>query len=329
MEYVKLGNSELNVSRICLGCMGFGNPKSGMHSWTLDEEHSREIIKRALELGVNFFDTAAGYQGGTSEQFLGRALKDFAKRDEVVVATKFFPRSKEEIESGISAKTHIARLLDKSLQNLGMDYVDLYIYHWWDYNTPIEEVMEALNDAVKSGKVRAIGISNCFAWQIAKANYIAEKNGWSKFVSVQGHYNLLFREEEREMIPYCREEGIALTPYSPLASGRLVKSRTETSKRLLEDTYAKSKYDATKEQDSIIIDRVAELAEKKGLTKTQIAIGWLLSKVTAPIVGATKMHHIEDAVDAVGVTLSDSEIAYLEEPYIPHKLVGVMSQNHV
>ena len=188
MEYTKLGNSDLNVSRICMGCMGFGNAKSGMHSWTVDEEHSREILKRGLELGVNFFDTAAGYQGGTSEQYLGRALRDFAKRDEVVVATKFFPRSAEEIANGVSGKEHILGLLDRSLTNLGMDYIDLYICHMWDYHTPIEEVMETLNTAVTSGKVRAIGISNCFAWQLAKANYIADKNSWPKFVSIQGHY---------------------------------------------------------------------------------------------------------------------------------------------
>ena len=264
MEYTKLGNSDLNVSRICMGCMGFGNAKSGMHSWTVDEEHSREILKRGLELGVNFFDTAAGYQGGTSEQYLGRALRDFAKRDEVVVATKFFPRSAEEIANGVSGKEHILGLLDRSLTNLGMDYIDLYICHMWDYHTPIEEVMETLNTAVTSGKVRAIGISNCFAWQLAKANYIADKNSWAKFVSIQGHYNLLFREEEREMVPFCKDQNIALTPYSPLASGRLAKKPSELSKRLQEDTYAKGKYDATKEKDAIIIDRVGELAKKKG-----------------------------------------------------------------
>ena len=327
MEYTKLGNSDLNVSRICMGCMGFGNAKSGMHSWTVDEEHSREILKRGLELGVNFFDTAAGYQGGTSEQYLGRALRDFAKRDEVVVATKFFPRSAEEIANGVSGKEHILGLLDRSLTNLGMDYIDLYICHMWDYHTPIEEVMEALNTAVTSGKVRAIGISNCFAWQLAKANYIADKNGWVKFVSIQGHYNLLFREEEREMVPFCKDQNIALTPYSPLASGRLAKKPSELSKRLQEDTYAKGKYDATKEKDAILIDRVGELAKKKGLTRIQISLGWLLTKVTAPVVGATKVSHIEEGVKAIGVQLTPDEIAYLEEPYVPHALVGVMREN--
>ena len=280
-----------------------------------------------LELGINFFDTAIGYQSGTSEQYLGRALNDFAKRDEVVVATKFFPRSPQEIADGVSGKDHILGLLDRSLTNLGMDYVDLYICHMWDYHTPVEEMMEALNSAVVAGKVRAIGISNCFAWQLAKANYIADKNGWAKFVSIQGHYNLLFREEEREMVPFCKDQNIALTPYSPLASGRLAKKPSELSKRLQEDTYAKGKYDATKEKDAIIIDRVGELAKKKGLTRIQISLGWLLTKVTAPVVGATKVSHIEEGVKAIGVQLTPDETAYLEEPYVPHALVGVMREN--
>ena len=223
MRYTKLGKSDLNVSRICMGCMGFGDAQNGQHSWTIDEAHSREIIKRGLELGVNFFDTAIGYQSGTSEQYVGRALRDFAKRDEVVVATKFLPRTNEEIEAGISGQEHIRRMLDKSLQNLGMDHVDLYIYHMWDHQTPLYDIMEGLNNAVKAGKARYIGISNCFAWQLAKANALAEKEGFTKFVSVQGHYNLIFREEEREMAPYCREENIAMTPYSALAGGRDVK----------------------------------------------------------------------------------------------------------
>lgn len=326
MEYRKLGKSDLNVSRICLGCMGFGDAASGMHSWTLDEEHSRKIIKHALDKGINFFDTALGYQGGSSERFVGKAIRDFAKRDEVVVATKFMPRSPEEISNDISMREHILKSLDTSLGNLQMEYIDLYIYHMWDNNSQVEEVMETLDEIVKSGKARYIGISNCFAWQLARANYIAEKNGWSKFISIQGHYNLLFREEEREMVPFCREEGIALTPYSPLASGRLVKASGETSKRLEEDSFAKGKYDATAEQDRIIVERVAELAEKKGMTKTQIALGWLLSKADAPLVGATKEKYIDDAVDAVTVKLCEDEIRYLEEPYIPHKLTGVMER---
>ena len=328
MEYVKLGKTDIEVSRICLGCMGFGDAASGQHSWTLGEEDSRAIIKRALELGVNFFDTAIAYQGGSSERFLGKAMRDMARRDEVVIATKFLPRTPDEIEKGVSGQEHVANMLDKSLSNLGMDYVDLYIYHMWDYHTPMEEIMEGLHNAVQAGKARAIGIANCYAWQLAKANALAERNGWSRFVSVQGHYNLLFREEEREMAPLCKADVIAMTPYSPLASGRLVKPRNETSKRLEEDSYAKGKYDATAAQDAVIIDRVAELAEKRGLTRTQVALGWLLSKVTSPVVGATKLRHIEEAAGAVGVQLSDAEKAYLEEMYLPHKLVGVMKENH-
>ena len=327
MEYVKLGNSDLNVSRICLGCMGFGEAAAGQHRWTLDEESSNEIIKAALENGINFFDTAMSYQGGTSEMFVGRVLRDFARREDVVLATKFEPRTDEEIANDVTGQQHVKNCLDASLKRLGMDYVDLYICHMWDYHTPIEEVMETLNTAVTSGKVRAIGISNCFAWQLAKANYIADKNGWAKFVSIQGHYNLLFREEEREMVPFCKDQNIALTPYSPLASGRLAKKPSELSKRLQEDTYAKGKYDAMKEKDAIIIDRVGELAKKKGLTRIQISLGWLLTKVTAPVVGATKVSHIEEGVKAIGVQLTSDEIAYLEEPYVPHALVGVMREN--
>ncbi|URZ16416.1 aldo/keto reductase [Clostridium felsineum] len=328
MKYTKLGKTDLNVSRLCLGTMGFGASDIGQHTWTLDEVKSKKIIKRAIDLGINFIDTAIGYSNGTSEQYIGRAIKEYAKREDIVLATKFFPRTQDEIANNVSGKEHINKLLNESLRNLATDYIDLYIYHFWDYKTPIEEIMEALNEAVKAGKVRHIGISNCFAWQIAKANYISKLNGWAEFVSIQGHYNLLFREEEREMIPYCNEENIAITPYSPLASGRLVKTPTEMSKRLVEDTYARGKYDSTAEKDSIIIDRVAKLAEKKGLTRIQIALGWLLTKVTAPVVGATKISHIEEAVKAVLVKLNEEEIAYLEEAYVPHKLVGLMSNNN-
>lgn len=327
MEYTKLGNSDLTISRICMGCMGFGEAGNGQHSWTVDEEDSRKIIKKGLELGINFFDTAIAYQSGTSEQYLGRAIRDFANRDDVVIATKFLPRTNEEIEAGISGQKHIEKMLDKSLQNLGMNYVDLYIYHMWDYNTPLYDIMEGLNHAVKSGKTRYIGISNCFAYQLAKANAIAEKYGFTKFVSVQGHYNLIFREEEREMAKFCLEENIAMTPYSPLAGGRLAKRPGETSKRLLEDSYAHLKYDATAEQDGIIIDRVAQLADKYGVSMTEISLSWLLTKVSAPVVGTTKLHHIEDAAKAVNLTLTADELAFLEEPYLPHTLVGVMAQN--
>ncbi len=245
-----------------MGCMGFGDAKNGQHSWTLDEEHSRQIIKRGLELGVNFYDTAIAYQSGTSEQYVGRALRDYAGRDEVVVATKFLPRTQEEIQEGISGQKHIEKMIDRSLSNLGMDYVDLYIYHMWDYQTPLYDIMDGLNRVVKAGKARYIGISNCFAWQLAKANALAEKEGFARFVSVQGHYNLLFREEEREMAKLCAEDNIAMTPYSALAGGRLSKHPGETSKRLEEDSYAKVKYDGTAKQDRVIIDRAAELADR-------------------------------------------------------------------
>ena len=328
MKYTKLGNSDLNVSRICMGCMGFGNAATGQHSWTIDEEHSREIIRRGLELGVNFFDTAVVYQNGTSEQYVGRALRDFAKRDEVVVATKFLPRTPEEIAEGVTGQKHIEKMIDTSLANLGMDYVDLYIYHMWDWNTPIEDILDGLNRVVKAGKARYIGISNCFAWQLAKANALAEREGWAKFISVQGHYNLIFREEEREMVPYCEEENIALTPYSALAGGRLSrKPGDESTKRAVEDTYGKFKYDATAEQDNLIIARVAEIAEKRGVPMTEVSLAWLLTKVTSPVTGATKLHHIEGAAAAVDLELTEEEIAYLEELYAPHPLAGVMAEN--
>lgn len=327
MKYARLGNSELTVSRICMGCMGFGDANNGQHSWTVDEAHSREIIKRGLELGVNFFDTAIAYQSGTSEKYLGRAIKDFAKRDDMVIATKFLPRTVEEIEQGISGQKHIEKMLDKSLENLDMDYVDLYIYHMWDYATPLYDIMEGLNNVVKAGKARYIGISNCFAYQLMRANALAEKENLAKFVSIQGHYNLIFREEEREMVKLCEEENIAMTPYSALAGGRLSKRPGETSKRLQEDSYARLKYDSTAEQDSVIINRVVELSEKHGISMTEISLAWLLTKVTSPVVGATKLSHIEGAAKAVDLSLSNDEIAYLEEPYIPHRLVGVMSQN--
>ncbi len=272
MQYTKLGNSELNVSRICMGCMGFGDAKNGQHSWTVDEEHSREIIKKGISLGINFFDTAIGYQSGTSEQYLGRTLRDYAKREEVVVATKFLPRTKEDIEKGITGQQHIERMINKSLKNLGMDHVDLYIYHMWDYQTPHYDIMEGLNNVVKAGKARYIGISNCFAWQLAKANALAEKESFAKFISVQGHYNLIFREEEREMAGLCTQDNIAMTPYSALAGGRLSKLPGETSRRLEEDSYAKFKYDATAKQDSVIISRVAGLAGQKGVSMTEISL---------------------------------------------------------
>ena len=327
MQYTKLGHSGLTVSRICMGCMGFGDAAHGQHSWTIDEAHTREIVKRGLELGVNFFDTAIAYQSGTSEQYLGRALGDFAKRDEVVVATKFLPRTNEEIAAGISGQEHIRRSLEKSLQNLGMDHVDLYIYHMWDHQTPLYDIMDGLNQMVKEGKTRYIGISNCFAWQLCRANDLAEREGFAKFVSVQSHYNLIFREEEREMAPFCAQENIAMTPYSALAGGRLSKRPGETSQRLREDGYARLKYDSAAGLDAPILHRVAELADKRGVSMTEVSLAWLLTKVTAPVVGATKLHHIEGAARAVELALTPEECAYLEEPYVPHPLVGVMAQN--
>lgn len=327
MEYIKLGTSELHVSRVCLGCMGLGNAATGQHSWTVDEAASRDIIRRALDAGINFFDTAIAYQNETSEEYLGRALRDFAKRDEVVVATKFLPRTSKEIEDGVTGQRHIEKQLDMSLSHLGMDYVDLYIYHMWDYQTPIHDILDGLARVVKAGKARYIGIANCYAWQLAKANALAEREGFPKFVSVQNHYNLLFREEEREMAPFCEEENIAMTPYSALASGRLSRKPGETTKRLREDSYAKLKYDKAAAEDGKIIDRVAKLAEKYQVTMTEISLAWLLTKVTSPVVGATKASHVDGAANAVKLRLAEEDIAYLEELYTPHPLVGVMAQN--
>lgn len=327
MEYVLLGNSNLSVSRICLGCMGFGDSTIGQHSWTIDESHTREIIRLALDLGVNFFDTAIGYQLGTSEQYVGKALRDMARRDDVVVATKFLPRTAEEIAVGIDGRQHVMNSINLSLEHLGMDHVDLYIYHIWDYKTPAEEILEGMNEVVKAGKARYIGIANAYAYQVAKMNALAEKNGWAKFISVQNHYNLIMREEEREMIPYCREENIAMTPYSALASGKLSKRPGETSKRQAEDSFMHFKYDATAEQDDRIVERVMTLADRYGTEMTQVALAWLLSKVESPIVGATKPHHIKGAVKSLDLHLTTEDINYLEEPYVPHNLSGVMAVN--
>lgn len=327
MEYIRLGQSDLNVSKICLGCMGFGEATQGMHSWTLPEEESRKIIKYALDQGINFFDTAMGYQKGTSEEFLGRAIRDFAKREDVVIATKFTPRTKEEIAQGISGQQHVKNCLNASLERLEMSYVDLYILHMWDYYTPIEDILDGLHQMIMQGKVRYIGISNCYAYQLALANEIAKAKGYEPFISVQGHYNLIFREEEREMKRYCDENNIAMTPYSALAAGRLAKKPTEQSKRLNEDTYAKGKYDGTKELDQQIINRVISLSEKMGVSMTEVSLAWLMSKVASPIVGATKVSQIDALVKACDLKLSQEESDYLEELYQPHQLVGVMAQN--
>jgi aryl-alcohol dehydrogenase-like predicted oxidoreductase len=325
MEYTKLGNTGMDVSRICLGCMGFGDANRWIHKWVLDEENSRPIIQKALELGINFFDTANVYSLGTSEEILGRALKDFANRDEVVIATKLHGRMREGPNGGGLSRKAILSEIDHSLQRLGTDYVDLYIIHRWDYETPIEETMEALHDVVRAGKARYIGASAMWAWQFQKALYTAEKHGWTRFVSMQDHLNLIYREEEREMLPLCRAEGIGVTPYSPLASGRLTRDwSAESTLRSETDQVAKSKYDATADTDRQVVERVAELADKHGVPRVHIALAWLLQKqpVVAPIVGATKIRHLEDAAGALSVHLTEEEVTYLEEPYGPHPIVG-------
>jgi aryl-alcohol dehydrogenase-like predicted oxidoreductase len=326
MEYVKFGNTGLEVSRICLGAMGFGDISTGFHQWVVDEAQSREVIKRALDLGINFFDTANVYSAGTSEEYLGRALKDFADRDKVVIATKVNFRMHEGPNGAGLSRKHIMSEIDKSLKRLQTDYVDLYIIHRWDYNTPIEETMEALHDLVKMGKVRYIGASAMYAWQFQKAQYVAEKNGWTKFVSMQNHYNLIYREDERELIPFCAENKIALTPYSPLASGILAKNPDETSTRIETDNTRKAKYGKTAEADRLIVDRVGELADKYQVPRAHVALAWLLHRpqVVSPIVGATKISHLEDAVKALDLKLSLEDMLYLEEMYTPHELVGLI-----
>jgi len=325
MDYVKLGNTGLDVSRICLGCMGFGDPEKWIHKWVLKEDESRIVIKKALESGINFFDTANVYSLGASEEILGRAIRDYANRDEVVVATKVHQKMHEGPNgSGLSRKTILSEI-DKSLTRLNMDYVDLYIIHRWDYHTPIEETMEALHDVVKSGKARYIGASAMYAWQFQKAQYVAEKNSWTRFVSMQNHLNLIYREEEREMLPLCRDQKIAVTPYSPLASGRLTRDlAAETTTRSEIDQIAKSKYDATIDADRQVIERLAEIAAKRDVPRTHIALAWLLQKepVVAPIIGATKISHLDTALGALTVKLTDEEIAYMEAPYVPHNIVG-------
>jgi 1-deoxyxylulose-5-phosphate synthase len=325
MEYTKLGNTGMDVSRICLGCMGFGDAERWTHKWVLNEDNSRPVIQKALELGINFFDTANIYSLGASEEITGRALKDFAKRDEIVLATKVWGKMAEAPNGGGLSRKAILSEIDKSLQRLGTDYVDLYQIHRWDYQTPIEETMEALNDIVRAGKVRYLGASAMFAWQFQKAQFVAEKYGWTRFVSMQNHLNLIYREEEREMLPLCRDQKIGVIPYSPLASGRLTRDLpTEGTLRAETDQIQRWKYDATTQTDQQIVERVAELAQKRGVSRVQIALAWLLQKepVTAPIVGATKLSHLEDAVGALAVTLTPEEVAYLEEPYVPHRVVG-------
>jgi len=325
MEFARLGNTGMKVSRICLGCMGFGDAGRWVHKWVLDEENSRPIIKKALEMGINFFDTANVYSIGVSEEILGRALKDFAKRDEVVIATKVFGKMNDTPNGGGLSRKAILSEIDNTLSRLRTDYVDLYQIHRWDYETPIEETMEALNDVVRAGKALYIGASAMFAWQFQKALHVAEKYGWTRFVSMQNHLNLIYREEEREMLPLCRDEGIGSIPYSPLASGRLTRdSSSESTLRSETDQIQKMKYDSTAETDQQIVKRVAEIAQKHGVPRVQIALAWLLQKepVTAPIIGATKITHLEDSVGALSVKLTQDEVTYLEEPYVPHPIVG-------
>ncbi|GAK40855.1 aldo/keto reductase [Paenibacillus urinalis] len=324
MEYIKFGNTGMDVSRICLGCMSFGEVLPGGHQWVLNEEQSRPIIKRALELGINFFDTANIYASGTSEEIVGRALKDYANRDEIVLATKVWGRMHQGPNGAGLSRKSIMSEIDNSLKRLGTDYVDLYIIHRWDYNTPIEETMEAMHDVVKSGKARYIGASAMYAWQFQKAQHIAEKQGWTRFVSMQNHLNLIYREEEREMMPLCNDQKIAVTPYSPLASGRLIRDWSESTHRSETDVIQKSKYDATADVDRLIVERVASVADQHGVPRSHIALAWLLQKesVTAPIVGVTKMAQLEEAAAAVSVKLTAEEISFLEEPYVPHPVVG-------
>jgi aryl-alcohol dehydrogenase (NADP+) len=322
MQYVKLGSTGLDVSRLCIGCMSFGDRARGGHQWVLDEEASRQLIKRALEAGVNFFDTANSYSGGSSEEITGRALRDFARRDEIVLATKvYFPARRGPNIGGLSRKA-IFTEIDNSLRRLGTDYVDLYQIHRWDPTTPVEETLEALHDVVKAGKARYIGASSMFAWQFAKALYLSRANGWTAFATMQNHYNLLYREEEREMLPLCADQGVGVIPWSPLARGRLTRDWDETSERGASDRFASNLY---REGDRRIVEAVAAIAQRRGLPRAQVALAWVSRNpvVTAPIVGATKLQHLEDALASLSVELTDEEVAQLEAPYEPHEVSGI------
>jgi 1-deoxyxylulose-5-phosphate synthase len=324
MDYVRLGRTGMEVSRICLGCMTYGDPNRGTHTWTLPKEQARPFIRRALELGITFFDTANTYSDGSSEEILGGAIHDFANRDEVVIATKVhFPLRKGVNARGLSRKAIMANI-DASLQRLGMDYVDLYQIHRWDYDTPIEVTLEALHDVVRAGKARYIGASSMFAWQFCKALYLADLHSWTRFAIMQDHYNLLHREEEREMLPLCAAEKIAVLPWSPLARGRLARPWDESTTRIETDEYGKKLYTAATESDRRVMERVGEIAQRRGVPRAQVALAWLLHKsvVTAPIVGASKQQHLDDAIAALSLKLSTEEMAALEEPYVPHPVVG-------
>ena len=324
MEYVKLGRTGLEVSRICLGCMTFGVPDRGAHAWTLGDEKTRPIIKRALELGVNFFDTANIYSDGTSEEIVGRALKALARRDEVVIATKVWARMRPGPNGQGLSRVAIMTEIDNSLKRLGVDHVDLYQIHRNDASTPIEETMEALHDVVKAGKARYIGASNMAAWQFARALYVADRHGWTRFATMQDHLNLLYREEEREMLPLCRAEGIGVIPWSPMARGRLTRNWDDTSDRQETDEFGKTLYTQTFEADRRVIERVAAVAKARGVPRAQVALAWVLQKpeVTAPIIGASKLQHLDDAVASLSLKLTPEEIATLEEPYTPHPIAG-------
>lgn len=327
MQYANIGRTDIEVSRFCLGCMGFGEVReNALHKWTLGLEDTRTIIKQALDAGINFFDTAMAYSFGTSEEYVGQALRELAPRDEWVIATKYSARPAAQVDPAVSGAEWIRACIDNSLRRLDVDVIDLYYMHSWDYATPIEESLEALNEAVAAGKVRALGVSNCHPYQLARANDIAAAHGWARFEAIQSHMNLIFREDERELLQLCTEDDISTMPYSALAAGRLARKPGETSKRLEMDTFAKGKYDATAEQDNVIVERVAEVAERMGTSMTAVSLAWLLTKVTSPVVGATKPHHLEGPAAAADLTLSAEDIAYLEEPYVPHALVGVMAQ---
>lgn len=324
MEYVNLGNSGLKVSRLCLGCMSFGESDRGLHAWTLDEKSSQPLIRQALDAGFNFFDTANAYSDGSSEEIVGRALKKMAKRDEVVIATKLFMPWRDAPNAGGLSRKAIFHAIDDSLARLGIDYIDLYQIHRWDHHTPIEETMEALHDLVKLGKVRYLGASSMYAWQFAKAQYTAQSNGWTRFVSMQNHLNLLNREEEREMLPLCRDQGVGVIPWSPLARGRLTREWDSATERSGSDAFGDYLYATTAEADRKVVDVVATIARERKLPRAQIALAWLLqhADVTAPIVGVTKESHLSDALAAMEVALSDQEVQRLEAPYIPHPIVG-------
>lgn len=320
MKYTKLGNSDLEVSRLCVGCMSFGDPASNFHAWTLNADESEIMVRHALDLGINFFDTANSYSNGTSEEYLGRAIHNNITRDKVVIATKVY------FNEGNLSRVAIEREIDASLKRLGTDYVDLYIIHRFDYNTPIEETMEALNNLVKLGKVRAIGASAMYGYQFHNMQIIAEKNGWTPFASMQNHYNLLYREDERELIPICKQQNVALTPYSPLAAGRLSRLNWHAdTKRSLTDKIAVSKYDANEASDYAIVERVNKLAEKYECSMTQISLAWQYAKgITAPIIGATKVKYFDDAIGALEIKLTEEEVAFLDDLYVPHRIVGAI-----